>query len=553
MKLKKSMLAFLLFFSLTPLCIFGMFSIYEMNQKIDAMLKNNLKAISENQIANIQKFANERKVSMELIAHYGMIQDAVLSSLDETAETDELIEREYLDDILKEQKSHTDYVASISIVNREFHVISSSEQYSFDEISKSKDVDNKFHTGDFVMGNVYERVTDDGLKRVVPAYVGIFDGETLIGYVVEELDVQYFNNLRLNMDTVSNGTFYLLDGEMSIITAGDNSQKESLNSFVTQGSQRSDFSNKWSKIDFEKNPKGEINYTYDGQEYITYYSNVENSEWSIRITENLSAQKKGVKSDSLLLILILVFTAFGTTVILTYVANRILNPIQEALEIFKEIENTQNYSLRMPVREKNEIGELMTGINELLVFMEDEDYHKQVKQEELKGKAESDSLTGLKNKKTIEKCVQDMLDTSAEEMSQITIGFLDIDDFRSFNTKYGHQVADRVICFVADTLKEHIKGEVGRIGGDEFLFCYEGEAEEETIRKDAENVLRKFEKAYIESESGQHIMVTCSLGIVVAKGKNLNYEELVRIADEAMYKAKNAGKNTVAIEKLYNV
>ena len=70
------------------------------------------------------------------------------------------------------------------------------------------------------MGDVYERETNDGVKRVVPAYIGIYNGDTLVGYVVEELDTTYFDQLRLSMESLSAGTFYLLDGANNIITAG---------------------------------------------------------------------------------------------------------------------------------------------------------------------------------------------------------------------------------------------------------------------------------------------------------------------------------------------
>lgn len=71
------------------------------------------------------------------------------------------------------------------------------------------------------MGNVYERVTDNGNKKLVPAYIGIYKNDELIGYIAEELDTAYFDELHLSMDSLASGTFYLLDGQGAIITAGD--------------------------------------------------------------------------------------------------------------------------------------------------------------------------------------------------------------------------------------------------------------------------------------------------------------------------------------------
>ena len=79
---------------------------------------------------------------------------------------------------------------------------------------------------------------------------------------------------------------------------------------------------------------------------------------------------------------------------------------------------------------------------------------------------------------------------SDENKTPVAIGFLDIDDFRNFNTNYGHQVGDDVICYVAKTLQENISGEVGRIGGDEFVFCYAGAIGDEKMKADAARILK---------------------------------------------------------------
>ena len=91
---------------------------------------------------------------------------------------------------------------------------------------------------------------------------------------MEELDTAYFDDLRLNMDTLADGTFYLLDGNGAIITAGDTKNKRSLKTFVSKSSDRNDFQKKWDAIDHEKNPSGYVRYRYHRQDYITYYSDV---------------------------------------------------------------------------------------------------------------------------------------------------------------------------------------------------------------------------------------------------------------------------------------
>ncbi len=545
MNIRKSALGFVMFFSLMPLCIFGVVSIYEMNRKIDSMTECNLRAVSENQITNIQKFAANRNSEMEKVASYDLTKEAIKYSL---GESDETVDERYLDNLLEEQKKYGTFVASISVLDKNFSVVGSSEKYTTSETSQLKNADTKFHAGTFIMGDVYERQTDDGLKRVVPAYIGVYEKSELIGYISEELDTTYFDELRLNMDSLSSGTFYLLDGNNSIITAGKTTQKNSLTEFVTKSADRSDFQKKWNAIDKEANPRGEIYYKYNGEQYITYYSNVENSNWTVRVTENLTAQKKDMMSYKLLWVILFVFFAVGTVIVQILTTRKFLQPIESAMDVFAKIKETQDYSLRIPVKSKDEMGQLSQSINELLAYTEKEKMYEKMEQDKLKQQAESDPLTGVKNKKAIEQYVEETVAYSDENKTPVAIGFLDIDDFRNFNTNYGHQVGDDVICYVAKTLQENISGEVGRIGGDEFVFCYAGAIGDEKMKADVARILKLLQENYINPESKEQISITGSLGIVMAKEGGMDYTDLVRIADKAMYEAKNAGKNSYVVK-----
>ena len=545
MNIRKSAIGFVMFFSLMPLCIFGVVSIYEMNRKIDSMTECNLRAVSENQITNIQKFAANRNSEMEKVASYDLTKEAIKYSL---GESDETVDERYLDNLLEEQKKYGTFVASISVLDKNFSVVGSSEKYTTSETSQLKNADTKFHAGTFIMGDVYERQTDDGLKRVVPAYIGVYEKSELIGYISEELDTTYFDELRLNMDSLSSGTFYLLDGNNSIITAGKTTQKNSLTEFVTKSADRSDFQKKWNAIDKEANPRGEIYYKYNGEQYITYYSNVENSNWTVRVTENLTAQKKDMMSYKLLWVILFVFFAVGTVIVQILTTRKFLQPIESAMDVFAKIKETQDYSLRIPVKSKDEMGQLSQSINELLAYTEKEKMYEKMEQDKLKQQAESDPLTGVKNKKAIEQYVEETVAYSDENKTPVAIGFLDIDDIRNFNTNYGHQVGDDVICYVAKTLQENISGEVGRIGGDEFVFCYAGAIGDEKMKADAARILKLLQENYINPESKEQIPITGSLGIVMAKEGGMDYTDLVRIADKAMYEAKNAGKNSYVVK-----
>lgn len=544
MKLKHSILGLLLLFTLVPLGIFGIFSIYETNRKIDELTEQNVRAISENQVMNIKNFTQDRNNEMDMIASYQLTQNAILYSL---RENESPLARNYVDNLLKERKKYSIFVASISVVNRNFHVVSSSEEYEPGTVSAMKDVDPKYQTGEFIIGDVYERITDDGRKNVVPAYTGVYYNNELIGYVMEELDTAYFDDLRLNMDTLADGTFYLLDGNGAIITAGDTKNKRSLKAFVSKSSDRNDFQKKWDAIDHEKNPSGYVRYRYHRQDYITYYSDVENTGWGIRVTENLSAQKQTGRTYGVLIALGLSALIIGVFCTQYFMTKKIFAPITHILQVFAQIRESEDYSLRVHIQEKHETGELAAGINELLDYVEQADRKEKERQQKLLQMAENDPLTGIKNKKAIEKEMLSMVQRAVESHEQITFGFVDIDDFRDYNTNYGHQEGDAVIQFVAQTLKENIHGAVGRIGGDEFAFCYAGELEPERIRHNADKILEILRTQHVNEQTGEVLPVPCSIGIVMSQGDTLDYTQLIRRADLAMYQAKENGKNTFVL------
>ena len=544
MKLKHSILGLLLLFTLIPLGIFGIFSIYETNRKIDELTEQNVRAISENQVMNIKNFTQDRNNVMDMIASYQLTQNAILYSL---RENESPLARNYVDNLLKERKKYSIFVASISVVNRNFHVVSSSEEYEPGTVSAMKDVDPKYQTGEFIIGDVYERITDDGRKNVVPAYTGVYYNNELIGYVMEELDTAYFDDLRLNMDTLADGTFYLLDGNGAIITAGDTKNKRSLKTFVSKSSDRNDFQKKWDAIDHEKNPSGYVRYRYHRQDYITYYSDVENTGWGIRVTENLSAQKQTGRTYGVLIALGLSALIIGVFCTQYFMTKKIFAPITHILQVFAQIRESEDYSLRVHIQEKHETGELAAGINELLDYVEQADRKEKERQQKLLQMAENDPLTGIKNKKAIEKEMLSMVQRAVESHEQITFGFVDIDDFRDYNTNYGHQEGDAVIQFVAQTLKENIHGAVGRIGGDEFAFCYAGELEPERIRHNADKILEILRTQHVNEQTGEVLPVPCSIGIVMSQGDTLDYTQLIRKADLAMYQAKENGKNTFVL------
>lgn len=164
---------------------------------------------------------------------------------------------------------------------------------------------------------------------------------------------------------------------------------------------------------------------------------------------------------------------------------------------------------------------------------------------ELQSKAETDLLTGLLNKISTEKHIQEYLENEGKG-HEAMLFVLDIDNFKKINDTMGHAFGDEVLR----TLGEKIKSEfrltdiVGRIGGDEFLVFLKDVKDEATRKREANRVSEFFK----EFKAGEYVKysATASIGAAIYPRDGKTFDELFKSADKAVYKAKQRGKNQLA-------
>ncbi len=375
MKLRHSIYMMIFLCSFVPVAIWLAFSVYDNEKRMESVVSENIEAITGSQAMSIHNFCEGRKESMETLARMDTVQDALLHS-------DKKVRNERLEQLLRDNQEQKSYMASISLLDSEFHVLGSSEEYEVYEISDFKYVDPKYHSGQFIMGDAHDRVTNAGEKRLIPAYIGVFYEGELIGYLVQEIECTYFDRLRLQTDFLEDGTLYLLDGKKTLITAGTSEEEESRKETVSSVEERESYQKAWDAFDHDTYSSGKIHYEYQGQKYMTYFSGIEYTDWSLRITENMSAQWKANRSIYLLIALEgIVFVAILFAVQLM-VAKRLAAPFHKILDTFKEIQTNHDYSLRTRVNRKDEVGEISEGIDELLDYIEKEELEEKRKHRE---------------------------------------------------------------------------------------------------------------------------------------------------------------------------
>ena len=168
-------------------------------------------------------------------------------------------------------------------------------------------------------------------------------------------------------------------------------------------------------------------------------------------------------------------------------------------------------------------------------------------EEQLIAMAMSDSLTGLANRRHFQQRLRAEWRRGAREKKPLAVVMLDVDDFKRFNDTHGHLAGDQVLSAVASCLSTATRRPAdlaGRYGGEEFALLLPG-TDMETAAMLAEAVRREIEKLAI-FVGEKMVSVTASIGVASMIPRNQGPpEELVGVADQAMYRAKRAGKNRV--------
>jgi diguanylate cyclase (GGDEF)-like protein/PAS domain S-box-containing protein len=168
-------------------------------------------------------------------------------------------------------------------------------------------------------------------------------------------------------------------------------------------------------------------------------------------------------------------------------------------------------------------------------------------QEELALLARLDPLTGLANRRCFEEKFSEAKNRAVRSGKPLALIYLDIDKFKSINDTLGHAVGDEVLCKVAHKLKSTVRktDTVARIAGDEFVIILEslGSIEEAGL------ISQKINAAIREpiELTGSNLAVSVSMGVVYDEQNTLPIQELMLKADDALYHAKAAGRDTYQI------
>jgi|GEM_PF-2394886 len=157
----------------------------------------------------------------------------------------------------------------------------------------------------------------------------------------------------------------------------------------------------------------------------------------------------------------------------------------------------------------------------------------------------TDPLTGLYNRRHFFELAKREVSRALRMNVPLSLLMLDVDYFKKVNDTFGHGIGDSVLCTIADMCSNRLRAVdlLGRYGGDEYIFVLP-ETDAEGARVVGNDLLKSIEQASIENDE-QVVHVTISIGISTLSSSVPNLERLLIRADEALYRAKEGGRNRV--------
>ncbi len=216
----------------------------------------------------------------------------------------------------------------------------------------------------------------------------------------------------------------------------------------------------------------------------------------------------------------------------------LLKPLQ-ALKLGVARFAGNDFSLRLPDRDGGELGQLAREINRMASQFE-------AHQSELQDLSSHDPLTGLFNRREFSQRLLAERERGRRYGPSFSLLMVDVDHFKKINDRFGHPAGDEVLTTVADLLRLRVRPMdiVCRHGGEEFAILLP-ETETAGALSLAERIRSAVADSTIQISDKQSVQVTVSIGLASFKGHVAEGIDPLAIADQALYRAKESGRNRV--------
>jgi len=168
--------------------------------------------------------------------------------------------------------------------------------------------------------------------------------------------------------------------------------------------------------------------------------------------------------------------------------------------------------------------------------------------ESLRNQSIRDALTGLYNRRYTDETLEREIQRGARESTTIGVLVMDVDFFKKFNDSFGHQAGDRVLSAIGSLLRKKTRGAdvASRMGGEELALVLPGASREDAAKR-AEEIREAVAQMDVTYDGRNIGPVTLSIGVAVFPQHGNTADDVVRVADAALYRAKREGRNRVIV------
>ncbi len=382
--------------------------------------------------------------------------------------------------------------------------------------------------------------------------IGVFGVDYLLTWLGKSL-----NSLPIN----ENGYVFITDEEGTIITSSADEVfywSDNIKEQYYQSKKGGDLIEPALKVEENTFEAFKVN----GESYFTTNEkvNIEGLSWNIHVilSENdyLSEMREAVGST----VVVVLLSMLACTSLVYITANRVTKPILEINEAAKKLTDGELIVLDEGNR-NDELGELKKSFNKmakrltnLVVNLEGEVKNRTIALEERNKELERlsflDGLTGIANRRSFDERIRNVWNTSLRNIRPLALIMLDIDWFKNYNDSYGHLAGDDCLKEIGKLLKEHTRRTSdlsARYGGEEFIIILE-DMELDKVVFFAENIRKNIELLNIEHRTSPFKKITVSVGIAYTiPSREMVIDEFIKMADQAMYQAKERGRNSLVI------
>ena len=396
----------------------------------------------------------------------------------------------------------------------------------------------RFSIGEYQIGRVSQK---PGINFGYPLVVG----EETVGVAFVALDLGAFHSGASRMPLPADVRFVVLDGNGTVLARSPEAQFKigeklpmaAVWNFVQSASEGAfdapghDGKSRWFAYDT-------IAANYDGSNALKIVVSIPRNVIFGESNRNLARNITGITLSLLFLFLV---ARYG-------VDRFFLRNIRKLLRTAARVK-AEDLTARTGMRStEDELSQIGAAFDDMAHALQERDKRLQRALQDLRYDAVTDALTGLHNRRHLGEYLPRELARAARGGDKLALLLFDLDHFKSVNDTFGHSAGDAVLTGVANILKSNIRAgdAVFRHGGEEFLVVLP-ETDVEGARQKAEALRSAIAEVRLEHAGRALGRQTASCGVAVFPLNGVREDELMRCADQALYAAKEAGRDRVVV------